>query len=153
MHPRRLSDTLPGTWELLSRSDRTDAGEARIDPALGEDPVAWLIYDRAGHFAAQFMKRDRAGAAMPPAGPPPVAAGGNNTRAQDGYDAYFGTYTVDESARTVTQKLLGALSAENVGQTVTRAVEIANDKLTIRLRTTSLSGEPVTRTLQWRRIG
>jgi hypothetical protein len=54
-----LSGTLPGTWELLSRIDVTDSGERRVDPALGDDPIAILIYDRSGHFAAQFMKRDR----------------------------------------------------------------------------------------------
>src|SRR5258708_68044 len=56
--PTPLSVCLPGTWQLLSRIDRTASGERRIDPSLGEDPIALLIYDRSGHFAAQFMKRD-----------------------------------------------------------------------------------------------
>lgn len=38
--PEALSKALIGTWELLSRVDRTAAGERRIEPALGEDPVA-----------------------------------------------------------------------------------------------------------------
>lgn len=54
-----LSATLPGTWQLLSRIDVTATGERRPEPSLGEDPVALLIYDRGGHFAAQFMRRDR----------------------------------------------------------------------------------------------
>jgi hypothetical protein len=37
----------------------TAAGERHPDPLLGEDPVALLIYDRTGHFAAHLMKRDR----------------------------------------------------------------------------------------------
>src|SRR3954469_18485709 len=57
-----LSVALPGTWELLSRRDVTDGGEPRTDPSLGADPVALLIYDGSGHFAAQFMKRDRSAA-------------------------------------------------------------------------------------------
>jgi len=56
--PKPLSATLPGTWQLLSRIDVTAAGERRPEPALGEDPLAVLIYDRSGHFAAQFMRRD-----------------------------------------------------------------------------------------------
>lgn len=144
-----LSLTLPGTWELLSRLDVTDAGEPRVDPSLGADPVALLIYDRAGHFAAQFMKRDRTNVAVVDA----PAAGANNSRAQGGYDAYFGTYVIDDDAGVVTQTLLGALSAENVGMVVTRGMLVEGDRLTISLRTTSASAEPVTRTLIWKRVG
>ncbi len=57
--PGRLSTGLPGTRHTESRIDVTADGARRPDPSLGEDPVALLIYDRAGHFAAQFMKRDR----------------------------------------------------------------------------------------------
>ena len=144
-----LSLALPGTWELVSRIDVTDAGERRIDPSLGPDPVALLIYDRAGHFAAQFMKRDRTSGAVVDA----PSAGANNSRAQGGYDAYFGTYEVDDAAGTVTQRLLGALSAENVGLVLTRGMQVEGDRLTISLRTTATTGEPVTRTLTWRRVG
>ena len=100
-----LSSQLPGTWQLESRMDVTASGERRPEPSLGEDPIALLIYDRSGHFAAQSMKRDRSAAV--PDGP---SAALNNSRAQGGYDAYFGTFTVDDQQGTVTQRLLGALS-------------------------------------------
>jgi hypothetical protein len=144
-----LSVALPGTWELLSRGDVTDAGERRVDPSLGAVPVAMLIYDRSGHFAAQFMKRDRTANAIDDV----RAAGANNSRAQGGYDAYFGTYEVDDAAGTVTQRLLGALSAENVGLVLTRGMQVEGDRLTISLRTTAATGEGVTRTLIWQRVG
>ena len=119
-----LSAQLPGTWRLESRLDVTAAGARRPEPSLGEDPIALLIYDRSGHFAAQFMRRDRSVAV--PDGP-----GGalNNSRAQGGYDAYFGTYTVDDTRGTVTQRLLGALSQENVGLVLTRAMRVAWKRL------------------------
>ena len=98
---RPLSAALPGTWELLSRIDVTDADEPRVDPSLGAEPAATLFYDRSGHFAAQFMKRDRLVGAVPDAS----VAGVNNSRARDGHDAYFGTYVVDDAAGTVTQHL------------------------------------------------
>ena len=143
-----LSVNLPGTWELVSRVDVTDSGERRVEPSLGDDPIAILIYDRSGHFAAQFMKRDRS---MPV---PEVATGApNNSRAQGGYDAYFGSYTVDDARGEVTQRLLGALSSENVGHVLTRAMAVDGNRLSIALRTASASGEPVTRTLVWRRVG
>jgi hypothetical protein len=144
-----LSTTLPGTWRLVSRTDVAANGERRIDPALGEDPIAILFYDRSGNFAAQFMKRDRTAAVDV------VAAGPakNNSRAKDGYDAYFGSYTIDDAAGTVTQELAGALSKENVGHVLTRGMTVEGDALTIELETTSVEGEPVTRTLRWKRVG
>ena len=76
----------------------------------------------------------------------------NNSRAQDGYDAYFGKYTIDDASGTVTQHLLGALSRENVGAVLTRAMEVQGDTLVIRLETTAADGTPVTRTLTWQRV-
>ncbi len=142
-----LSQALIGTWRLLSREDRTASGERRIDPGLGEDPIAVLVYDRAGNFAAQFMKRDRQTVAPMPAGP----AGPNNSRAVGGYDAYFGSYTVDDVAGTVTQRLVGALSPENVGLVLTRSMRVSGDELVIQLDTASADGTPVVRTLRWTR--
>jgi hypothetical protein len=142
-----LSKVLPGTWLLQSRIDVTREGARHPDPLLGEDPVALLIYDNTGHFAAQFMKRDRSSvvqAANPGAK--------NNTQAQNGYDAYFGTYSVDDGKGTVTQHLLGSLSSANVGMTLTRAMEVRDDELVIRLDTNAADGTPVVRTLTWKRL-
>lgn len=144
-----LSARLVGTWELVTREDHTVTGEPRVDPSLGANPIALLIYDRNGHFAAQFMKRDRT--LVTDTGP--AAAGPNNSRARGGYDAYFGTYSVDDAQDTVTQRLTGALSPENVGQVLTRHMIVNGDELTIRIETASATGEPVIRTLRWRRVG
>lgn len=94
------------------------------------------------------MKRDRTAATVTLG-----AAGPNNSRTIGGYDAYFGLYSVDDDAGTVTQKLLGALSAENVGQVLTREMKVVGDMLTISLDTAAANGEPVTRTLAWKRVG
>lgn len=143
-----LSATLPGTWQLLSRIDITADGERRPEPSLGEDPLGLLIYDHGGNFAAQFMRRDRSGPI--PEGP---AAAANNSRAQGGYDAYFGTYTIDDDAGTVTQHLTAALSQENVGGTLTRGMDVQGDTLIITIATSAADGTPTTRTLTWRRVG
>lgn len=132
----------------MSRIDCTRSGERRVEPSLGEDPVALLYYDRSGNFAAQFMKRDRSFPVSDVA-----ASASNNSRAQGGYDAYFGTYTIDETRKTVTQRLVGALSKENVGLVVTREVLVEGNTLTIKLDTTSVEGEAVIRTLIWSRAG
>jgi hypothetical protein len=144
-----FSQALIGTWRLVSREDRTASGERRIDPALGADPIALLVYDRGGNFAAQFMKRDRRTDSAAPA----ASGAPNNSRAVGGYDAYFGSYTVDDAAGTVTQRLQGALSAENVGLVLTRSMQIVGDELVIQLDTASADGTPVVRTLRWTRAG
>jgi hypothetical protein len=144
-----LASRLVGTWELLAREDRSASGELRAEPSLGSDPVALLYFDGQGHFAAQFMKRRRGeGPEVDGAGTAP-----NNSRARGGYDAYFGTYSADDTLGTVTTRLAGALSPENVGQVYTRSVSVAGDELTIRLETVTAGGEPVVRTLRWRRVG
>ena len=143
-----LTARLVGSWELISRIDRARNGEQRAEPSLGSDPFGSLVFDRAGHFAAQFMKRERASA-----GSVPMVAGGlNNSRPLGGYDAYFGKYTVDDDQRTVKTELVGALSPENVGQVFTRTMTVEGDILTLELDTTSVVGEPLKRTLRWRRI-
>lgn len=143
-----LSVDLPGTWLLRSRVDVTPSGQRHPDPLLGEDPVALLIYDRSGHFSAQFMRRDRS--VNVPAAP---ANATNNTQSQGGYDAYFGTYRVDEPEGTVTHRLLGSLSQGNVGMVLTRRLEVRGDTLQIALETTAADGTPVIRTLTWQRSG
>jgi len=143
-----LSVDLVGTWALLSRVDHTLGGERRIDPSLGSDPIALLFYDHRGHFAAQFMKRER----NPGSEMGVTSAAPNNSRALGGYDAYFGTYTVDDTQSSVTQRLDGALSPENVGQVLTRVMTVVGDELRIRLETGTTAGEPIIRTLRWQRV-
>ncbi len=106
-----------------------------------------LIYDRTGHFAAQFMKSDRSTEIL--SGPTNAT---NNTQAQGGYDAYFGTYSVDDSRGVVTQQLMGSLSLGNVGMVLSRAMQVEGDTLLIKLETTAADGTPVVRTLTWRRL-
>jgi hypothetical protein len=144
----RLAESLIGTWRLQSRIDMTASGERCEEPTLGSDPIALVFFDRGGNFAAQFMKRDRS-TTMPAA----AAGGSNNTRAVGGYDAYFGTYRIDEEQGVVTTTLLGALAREHVGAVLTRAMRVDGDTLTITLDTTSIDGRPVTRTLTWARMG
>jgi hypothetical protein len=143
------SQELIGTWELVSREGRNEVGEKRDEPMLGSDPIAILIYDGSGHFSAQFMKRDRNRSEPESHG----ASTPNNSRAVGGYDAYFGTYTVDDTQGAVTQCLVGALSRENVGQVLTRAMIVVEDELTIRVHTRNAAGETITRTLRWQRVG
>jgi hypothetical protein len=143
-----LDHDLIGTWRLLSRIDRDASGKPVDEPTLGSDPLALLFFDGAGNFAAQFMKRDRSAAIAAP-----VFSGQNNTAAIGGYDAYFGTYEVDETSGDVHARLVGALAPGQVGATMKRNMKVEEGKLIIRLTTTTLDNTPVYRTLTWERAG
>ena len=142
-----LENTIEGTWWLLSREDYTKDGQRRIDPVLGSDPIAILVYANK-YFAAQFMKKHRNAESITH----PTSAGENNTAAIGGYDAYFGTYQIDERTGQVAHTLVGSINPANIGITVYRNLEVKEDRLIIKLDTTTPEGEPVTRTLTWKKI-
>ena len=79
--------------------------------------------------------------------------GQNNTTAIGGYDAYFGTYEVDETSGDVHTRLVGALSPDHVGATMVRNMKVEEGKLLIRLTTTTADDTLVHRTLTWERAG
>ncbi len=143
----KLENSIQGMWWLISLEDYTLTGEQRTDPVLGSDPLAVLVYAH-GYFSAQFMKKDRNLDSVGIA----TGAGRNNTSAIGGYDAYFGTYKIDETTGQVAHTLLGSINPSNVGITVYRTLTVENSQLIIRLETTTSEGEAVTRTLKWKRI-
>jgi hypothetical protein len=142
-----LENIIQGTWWLLSREDYTKDGQRRIDPILDSDPIAILVYAK-NYFAAQFMKKNRSAESITQT----TNAGNNNTAAIGGYDAYFGTYQVDEKTNQVAHTLIGSINPDNIGITVYRNLQVEEDRLIIKLDTTTQEGEPVTRTLIWKKI-
>ena len=143
-----LAAAILGIWKLKSRQDMDDAQQVQIDPFLGRDPVGILCFGPT-HFAAQFMKRDRSGQDIAPG----RAQAKNNTFGVNGYDAYFGTYSVDETAGTLTTHLEGSISSANVGDTYVRDVRVVGDELIVQLHTTAIDGTAITRTNTFSRTG
>lgn len=143
-----LAAVVLGIWKLKSREDVNDSGQIQVDPFLGPDPLGILCFG-ASHFAAQFMKRDRSGQENVLQ----RAQAKNNTAGLDGYDAYFGTYSVNEVAGTLTTHLEASISPANIGATYVREIRVAGDDLFIRLHTTALDGTAITRTNTFSRVG
>ena len=136
-----------GVWWLLSREDWSKDGKQRIDPTLGADPIGIFSYASA-YFTAQFTKRNRSDNSTNQI----FYSGQNNTSAVGGYDAYFGTYEVNEQTGRVAHTLIGSLTPSNIGITVLRDLRVIEDKLMIQLETATPEAEPITRTLVWKRI-
>ena len=143
-----LSAAILGVWKLRSREDVDAKGEIHLDPFLGRDPLGILCF-ATDHFSAQFMKRDRSSRDD---GTQRLQTR-NNTAGVNGYDAYFGTYSVDEIAGTLTTHLEGSISPENIGSTFVRDARVVNNELIIQLQTTAVDGTGVTRTNTFSRIG
>ena len=143
-----LAAAIRGLWKLKSREDVDAAGQIHIDPLLGRDPLGILCFG-PGHFAAQFMKRDRSGEENVPR--PEKAK--NNTVSVNGYDAYFGTYSTDEIAGTLTTHLEGSISPGNVGNTYVRNARVLDNELFIQLETATVDGTAIRRTNTFTRIG
>ena len=140
-------DQLVGTWRLISRVVTSENGTPVQDVGLGKVPKGYLIYDPTGHMAVEIMKADRATAVDCGTSPAPS----DNSQTINGYDAYFGTYTIDERNGTVTHKLEGALAVSDVGKNLVRHFKVSGDRLTIVVRTNTTPERQI-RTLTWERV-
>lgn len=146
--PPSQASQLIGTWHLVSRVVTLPGGAVMHDAGLGARPVGTLTYTADGFMSAQLMAGSRPDSVECAAGS--SVASENNDRSINHYDAYFGTYTVDESKHIVTHHLQGALAAEDVGKNLFRQFAVAGDTLTIVTSTDSPQGRQV-KTLKWLR--
>lgn len=141
------TEQLVGTWQLVSAQYRRANGEA-IE-IYGEKPVGILMYDANRYMAVQIMRRNR----------PNFAAadrlGGTPEQIQAafrGYLAYFGRYTIDETQRTVTHHIQGALLPNWVGVDQVRFYELNGNQLTLRTPPLMIGGSEAVGYLVWERI-
>lgn len=150
----RVLAQLVGGWSLQSRVTTTSDGRTLIDPGLSVLPTGVLIYDAYGHVAAQLSRPGRTVDILGEECRKAMEVKGTSDTTQTilGYDAYFGTYTVDEKQGIVTHHLESALFPGDIGKSIIRHFTIARDVLTIKFTTTLGDGTPVTRTLVWSRL-
>src|SRR5688572_6428326 len=136
------SERIVGTWQLMTRTVSRADGTVTIDPVLGEKPTGRLVYDSSGAMMLQMMRTGRKEAISN------LAGGKANSRVILGYDSYFGRFTVDEKAGTVTHHVEGSLFPEDLGDDWVRPFTLQGNTLTLRL-----TGEDgLTRTLVFQRM-
>ena len=82
---------LIGAWQLV----RIEAPGPDGKPLPIAQPNGMLIYTRDGHMSVQLMY-------------PKSASASNNEYVQDGYEASFGSYDIDEATHTLTHHVQGA---------------------------------------------
>ena len=117
---------LAGTWKYISLSGRSTKGDF-IFP-YGKHMFGMLMYDPEGNMSTLLMDPNR----------PRFSLGDmmNGTpdeleTAFEGFDAYCGTYTLDEQNSTITHHVKGAKFPNWVGTDQIRFYEISDDTLRI----------------------
>ena len=111
-------DYLVGAWRLVELDQPGPDGTLnRIDSS------GMFIFTRGGHLSVQVMDR------MPkqkanPAGPEQYSQGG--------YEASYGSYTVDGRAHTFTFHVEGAVVRSLVGKDLLRAFEISGNRMIVK---------------------
>jgi len=112
-----VKDQVIGAWRLVARDVVRPDGSSSLDPAYGPKyPIGYIMYDKTGHMAVQFMALDRP-----------------NDQSSRGYNAYFGTYTIDETSRPmkITHHMEGSLDPRDIGRDNVRDLLLNGDQLKI----------------------
>jgi len=119
MNAAEVREKLVGSWRFVSAVTEGDS-------PLGDDPVGQLTYDASGWIAAQLMRRN----------PAPFRSGDwrrataeEKSAAWSGYFGYFGTYTIDANAGTVTHHVQGSAFPNLVGSDQVRHFSFDGDRL------------------------
>lgn len=105
-----------GAWRLVSLEEPDVGGNLHVADCSG-----LLVYTRDGHMSVQVMYRNaQAGSAATPV-----------TYAQNGYEASFGTYEVND-AHTFTFHVQGALVRALVGKDLKRSYQFSAKQLIVK---------------------
>jgi hypothetical protein len=131
-----------GNWRLLSFEQFDEKGAGRPSAYSG----GRIMYDAAGHMAAQLTYSNRKPLSMP-------STEAERAAAYQSFLSYFAKYSVDPAAKTVTHHVEGSTNPNWVStQTnLVRWYAFSPDGNRLMLSTKNAAGR-VTGTLTWERI-
>jgi Lipocalin-like domain len=141
-----LADLI-GTWRLVSYEAQTSSGEIRYP--LGQHVVGQLFYDVQRNMSAHVMRIDRPTFASDDSG---AGTDAEVRAAFEGHASYFGTCTIDPSARTVTHHVRGASYPNWMGHDQIRYYRIDGSHLVLSTPPILDQGELLEYTLTWERM-
>jgi hypothetical protein len=105
------SEKMIGAWHLAHIESPGPTGK----PVDIPQPKGMLVYTRDGHMSVQLMY-------------PRSANAQSNEYVQNGYEASFGSYDVDEATHTVTHHVQGSVTRDLlVGKDLTRIYQFTKD--------------------------
>ena len=138
---------LVGAWRLVIFEARTLTGEARYP--LGQNVVGQLFYDVAANMSAHVMRADRPAFAS---NDPGSGTDAEVRAAFEWHVSYFGTYTVDPSAGTVTHHVRGASYPNWIGHDQIRYYRTDGPHLVLSTPPMLDRGEALEYILTWERM-
>jgi len=116
-HPGTDRERLAGAWRLVALEQPGADGLLHSVDCKG-----MFVFTRDGHLAVQVMDRE-----VKPQGP----AASPEPYAQGGYEASYGSYTLDSAKHTFTFHVEGALVRTLVGKDLVRRYQLAGKRLVI----------------------
>jgi hypothetical protein len=119
---KSLKEQLVGAWTLVSQELTAPDGTKR--QPLGANPQGLYILDASGRFSEVAGRRDRPKYKTP--GQPTTEE--RSAAAQD-FRADFGTWSVNEADKTLTEHWEGALGPNAEGMDFKNSVSLAGDEL------------------------
>jgi hypothetical protein len=142
-----IRDQLIGTWKLISAcSIRQSDGEVQYP--FSKHPVGQIMYDSAGNMSVIVMLPERPKFSI---NDKSQATNEEIKSAFDGFEAYFGTYEIDEEKEVVSHHIVGSLFPNWEGMTQTRFAEFSGNQLTLKTPPIPYGGATITYTLVWER--
>lgn len=102
---------LAGEWQMTSLEVGTP-GNLQPVPYSGQ-----IIFTKAGTMAVQAMNPD--------------ANAPDTPYTRNGYEAFYGTITVDKAAGTFVVRVTSSLVRDLIGQRLTRVFEVSGDRLVL----------------------
>lgn len=107
--PKSDKDRLIGAWRLVSIAGPDGK------PVSGTPPKGMLIYTGDGHISVQLMY-------------PKAASNLSNEYVQNGYEASFGSYDLNEAAHTLTHHIQASVTRDLlVGKDLPRVYQFSSD--------------------------
>ena len=127
-----IRDRLIGAWELVTWQSIDEDGS--VDYPLGDDAVGELVYDgSADRVSAQLVAVDQPRFASDDWQQASVE---ERSAAWPNYFGYFGTFTIDEQAATVTHRIASGWFPNLVGTDQVRRFRFEDDDLVLDAHTT-----------------
>jgi N-acetylglucosamine-6-sulfatase len=143
-----IAEKITGIWKLVSIEDHRPGA-----PQREYNPAGYIIYDATGRMAVQITRRsDRAKLASEEIA---QATTEEKAAAFSSYAAYYGTYTINEAAGTITHHVEGSLNPNEVGRNLVRYFKLSGNRITLIPVETNggrPAASPPVRSLTWERV-
>lgn len=114
-----VKEKLIGAWRLAWEDEQGTDGQMKHVV----DHKGTIVYTRDGHMSVQIML---------PSTDAPRDVDNPVKYDQGGYEAYYGTYEVNEQAHTVTHHVQGALVRTLIGKDLTRVYRFSDGQLILK---------------------